>query len=189
MKQYLLLVLTTIISYCAVGQEDALIIKEATKINRQLIPGPVMDSLHQLFPKAMPIEYYSMSPISAKNAWAVAGADSLVSYSDSTSYYLIVIKKAGIKFYSLFSASGVLIMTKLKENVTVLPGTVQESMREIRKDYPGYKVRSADCYKNEDRARQLYYEVIAERGQHQQRFFYDVGGTLVKIDVIRRETN
>jgi hypothetical protein len=189
MKQYLLLVLTIIISFYAIGQEDALIIKESTKINRQLIPGPVMDSLHQLFPKAMPIEYYSMSPASAKNAWAVAGADSLVSYHDSTDYYLIVIKKAGIKFYSLFSASGVLIMTKLKENVTVLPGTVQESMKEIRKDYPGFKVRSADCYKNEDRARQLYYEVIAERGNNQQRFFYDEGGTLVKIDIIRRETN
>lgn len=189
MKQYLLLVLTIIISWYAVGQEDALIIEGSTKINRQLIPGPVMDSLHQLFPKAVPIEYYSMPPASAKNAWAVAGADSLVSYSDPTDYYLIVIKKAGIKFYSLFSANGVLIMTKLKENMTVLPGTVQESMKGIRKDYPGFKVRAADCYKNEDRTRQLYYEVIAERGNNQQRFFYDVGGTLVKIDVIRRETN
>jgi hypothetical protein len=186
MKQFLLLLLITGINYNAVAQEDAFVIKEATKINRQLIPAPVMDSLHRLFPKSTPIEYYAVPPATAKNAWAVADADSLVSYSDSTSYYLLVLKRDDYKFYSLFSATGVLIMTKQPEDLTYLPGTVKESLKGIRKDYPGFKIRNSSFYRNENRTRQMYYEVIAERGNHQQRFFYDAGGILVKIDAIQR---
>ena len=186
MKQYLLLMLTIVSFYYAVGQEDELVTKGSTKINRQLIPKSVIDSLNTNFPQSVAIEYYSMPPYVAKNAWAIAEADSLVSYRDTTLYYLFVVKRNNLKFYGVFSASGQLIMTKLREDVAVLPGEVQESMKEIRKDYPGFKVRSSSCYKNEGKSRQLYYEVVAERGNSQQRFFYDVAGTLVKIDVIRR---
>lgn len=185
MKQYLLSMLTIACFYYAAGQEDQLIIHEATKINRQLVPRQVMDSLHKIFPHTVAIEYYSMPPAAARNGWAVP-VDSLVAYTDTADYYLIVNKKGDIKFYSLFAANGALLMTKLKEDVTYLPGLVKESMKDIQADYPGYKVRSAICYRNENRSRHLYYEVIAERGINQQRFFYDPAGTLVKIDIIRR---
>lgn len=186
MKQYMLLILTIASFYSAVGQEDELVIKGTTKINRQLTPKSVIDSLYARFPQSVAIEYYSMPPFVAKNTWAIAEADSLVSYQDTLNYYLLVVKRNNLKFYSVFSAGGQLIMTKLKEEVAELPNEVLASMKDIRKDYPGYKVRSSTCYKNEGLARQPYYEVVAERGNSQQRFFYDVAGTLVKIDVIRR---
>lgn len=187
MKQYLLLLLSIACFCYAFGQEDAFVVKETTKINRQLIPKPVIDSLNKIFPRSVAIEYYSMPPYVAKNAWAIAEVDSLVSYRDTSNYYLIVIKRGDLKFYGAFSAMGQLIMTKKKETTDLLPGVVQHSMRSIRKDYPGYRVRSSSCYMNESQAKQLYYEVVAERGPNQQRFFYDAGGTLVKIDVIRRD--
>ena len=186
MKQLSLLALSIACFYYAAGQEDALIIKEATKINRQLIPQQVMDSLHKLFPQTLAIEYYSMPPAAARNAWAVP-ADSIIAYTDTTNYYLLVNKNGDTKFYSLFAANGTLIMTKLKGDVTHLPDMVKASMKDIQADYPGYKVRSATCYRNENRSRHLYYEVIAERGINQQRFFYDPAGTLVKIDVIKKD--
>lgn len=187
MKQYLLLVLSIAICSYVAGQEDALVVKETTKINRQLIPKPVLDSLNKIFPRSVAIEYYAMPPYVAKNAWAIAEVDSLVSYRDTTSYYLLVIKRGNMKFYSVFSATGQLIMTKKKETAAILPTVVQQSMQDIRRDYPGYKVRSSSCYTNESQSRQLYYEVVAERGANMQRFFYDSGGTLVKIDVVRRD--
>lgn len=188
MKQYTLLLLMLAYSYYVVGQEDALIIKESTKINRQLVPGPVLDSLHSLFPGAIGIEFYNVPPMTARNSWAV-DCDSLVPYNDSLQYYLVVCKRGELKFYSMFTAEGLLIMTKQKDEVTELPVEVRQSLKDIRKDYPGFKVRSSGYYRNENRDRHLYYEVIAERGNRQQRFFYDGVGTLVKIDVIQRESN
>ncbi|WP_315815170.1 hypothetical protein [Paraflavitalea speifideaquila] len=169
MKPFFLLLFFTITAYYAIAQEDAFVINEATKINRQLVPAPVIDSLHRLFPKATPIEFYTVPPATAKNAWA--DADTMVSYSDPASFYLLVLKRGDQKFYSLFSATGLLIMTKQQEDLTYLPGTVKESLKGIRKDYPGFKVRSSRFYRNESRARQMYYEVIAEKGNNQQRFF------------------
>lgn len=187
MKQYLLLMLSIAICGYVSGQEDVLVVKETTKINRQLIPTRVIDSLNKIFPRSVAIEYYAMPPYVAKNTWAIADVDSLVSYRDTTDYYLLVLKRGDLKFYSVFSATGQLIMTKKREDATILPDLVQHSMLEIRRDYPGFKVRSSSCYTNENQSKQLYYEVVAERGANMQRFFYDAGGTLVKIDVVRRD--
>lgn len=185
MKQYLFFLVSLCSFYGAQAQEDQLIVQEATKINRQLVPATVMDSLHQLFPHMLPIEYYTLPPVAARNAWAVP-ADSLVPHTDSSEYYLIINKRSDLKLYTLFANDGHLIMTKLREDVSILPDVVMTSIKELRTDYPGYKIRSTACYRNEDRDRRLYYEVIAERGINQQRFFYDPEGTLVKIDIIRR---
>lgn len=189
MKQFLLLALGIAFFGYVSGQEDALVVKEATKINRQLIPPPVFDSLQKFFPRSLVIEYYTMPPHVAKNTWAIADVDTLVSYRDTTDYYLLVVKRGDLKFYSVFSATGQLIMTKKREDATILPAVVLHSMEGIRRDYPGYKVRSTACYTNESQSKQRYYEVVAERGANQQRFFYDAGGTLVKIDVIRRNND
>lgn len=184
MKNYLLL-LTIIASLnYAVGQEDELIINGTIKINRQLTPPQVIDSLYKIFPKAMILEYYQMPAYAARNGWTVAETDSLVSYG-APDCYLIIIKRGDLKFYSLFSAEGLMVMTKLRENVTELPPDIKASLKTIQQDYPGYKVRSTAYYKNQDRSRHLYYEIIAERGTHQQRFFYELNGTLVKSEGVR----
>lgn len=185
MKQLTLVLLLLTYIHCAVGQEDALITQESTKINRQLVPPPVLDSLRNLFPQTIGIEFYSVPPAIARNIWAVM-ADSLVPYNDSLQYYLVVCKKGLDKFYSVFAADGFLLMTKQKDDVAQLPVVVKESMKDIRKDYPGFKILSSGYFRNEDRDRHTYYEVIAERGSLRQRFFYDGGGTLVKIDLAQR---
>lgn len=185
MKQFLFILFFFCSCYVVLAQEDRLIVQEATKINRQLVPAPVMDSLYKIFPRTQAIEYYSMPMMAARNAWAVP-ADSLVPYTDTAGYYLIVNKKGDQKFYTLFAADGDLVMMKLREELSYLPELVQASMRALRKTYPGYRINASACFKNEDRGRRLYYEVIAERGVNRQRFFYDPEGTLVKIDIIAR---
>lgn len=186
-KQFLLIPVIACFMY-AMGQEDELIISGTTKINRQLTPQPVIDSFYKTFPQAIALEYYQVSSYAARSAWTVDEADSLVSLGDENCY-LLIIKRDGLKFYSLFSAGGELVMTKLKEeDVTALPSPVQASLRTIHKDYPGYRIRSQAFYKNQDHARHLYYEVIAERGNQLQRFFYARNGTLVKSEGIVKES-
>lgn len=184
MKKYLLLFTAiTCITY-AMGQEDELIIYGTTKINRQLTPQPVIDSFYKTFPKAMALEYYQVPSYAAQSGWTVATEDSPAAYG-SADCYLLIVKKNGLKFYSLFSATGELVMTKLREDVEALPAPVKESLKTIPKDYPGYKVRSQAYYKTRDRFRHMYYEIIAERGNHQQRLFYGLDGTLVKSEGLK----
>lgn len=186
MKKHLLFLTAITCFLYAIGQEDELIIHGTTKINRQLTPQLVIDSFYKTFPQAIALEYYQVPFYAARSGWIVDEADSLLEYGDADCY-LLIIKKNGLKFYSLFSADGELVMTKLKAaDVTALPSPVQAALRTIHKDYPGYRVRSEIYYKTQDHSRHLYYEIIAERGNQQQRFFYAMNGTLVKSEGIAK---
>lgn len=176
----LLWLLATLSPVLFVSAQDDIVITGTKKITKQLTPQQVIDSLNKRFPDAESVQYYQ--PTSGiQNGWAVTEEDNLQAGSE-LDYYTISFKRNGLKYYGLYKKDGTLVQSKVEESVASLPEPIQNSIKEISKDHPGYTIVSKTYYKNQNYSKSKeYYEVIAEKGKVTKRLYYSADGILQKV--------
>jgi len=181
MKKYLLLPVLALSSLGLWAQND-LVIKGTKKIDKQMTPQQVIDSLHKRFPNAEAVQYYHVPASAARaNGWNVTEEDNLSSNAE-VDYYEISFKREGLHYYGLYDRNGQLLKAKIQQNVTTLPDPVVASLKELGKKYPGYKVVSKTFYKTQNYAKSKeYYEVVAQNGSKKKIVTYSADGTILKV--------
>lgn len=181
MNKFLLLLAGMLVCLHSISQEDEIITSGTTKINRQLTPKLIMESLSRSFPGAITIEYFVAGGNDVKEGWAITEEESNACV-DGWAYYIISFKRADRKYYGLFAENGQLVMVKLKQDLSELPDPVKESLRSMGKEYHGYRFLSKTYYKNQNQSGHTEYcEIIAERGKEKKRLFYHLDGTLATV--------
>ena len=181
MKKYLFLLAGTLVYLHSFSQEDEVITSGTTKINRQLTPRQIIDSLNKTFPDAITIEYFMTPGDAVRHGWTITEEDDQAC-EEEFAYYIISFKRADLKYYGLFAADGKLLMVKLKQDLSGLPDPVKQSLQSLNKKYHGYRLLSKTYYKNQNQSRHTeYYEVIAQRGSDRKRLFYNMDGTLATV--------
>jgi hypothetical protein len=170
MKKYLLLLAGMLESLHSFSQEDEVITSGTTKINRQLTPQQIIDSLNKTFPDAIAIEYFMTPGDAVKEGWTITKDDQAC--EEDFAYYIISFKRAYLKYYGLFAPDGKLLIVKIKQDLWGLPDPIKQSLLSLGKGYQGYRLLSKTYYKNENQySHTEYYEVIAQRGSDRKRLF------------------
>lgn len=181
MKKYLSLLAAIALFSTAFAQDDELIIHGTTKVNKNLAPKVVIDSLNKTFPNAKAVQYYKTPKDAAKEGWTVT-EDNDLGPDDEIDYYTISFNRNNMKYYGLYKANGHLVSSRLKQNVNNLPAAIKSSMKMLGTQYPGYKVLSKTYYKNLNHTKKKeYYEIVAEKGNDKKRLYYAADGTLIKV--------
>ncbi|MDF2191579.1 hypothetical protein [Paraflavitalea sp. CAU 1676] len=181
MKKYLFLLIAMAWISHSFAQDDDIVIRGTSKINKNLTPKVVIDSLNKKFPNAKAVQYYKTPADAAKNGWTITTENDLDA-SDEIDYYTISFKRDNMKYYGLYKANGELVTSKLAQSVKTLPAPIQTSLKSLSTQYPGYKVISKTYYKNTNYSKHKeHYEIIAEKGKEQKRLYYDGEGNLVKV--------
>ncbi|HET6994316.1 MAG TPA: hypothetical protein VFI06_04995 [Chitinophagaceae bacterium] len=180
MKRYSLLPVFMLFFIFLRAQND-ITITGTKKISKSMTPQQVVDSLNKHFPDAKSIQYYKGSADATKRGWTVTEEDNLDPGSE-VDYYTISFNRQGLKYYGLYEKDGTLVKAKIEQNVESLPDTIKHSLRNLSKQYPGYKVVSKKYYKNQNYTKSKeYYEIVAQKGNAKKTLFYSPDGTLVKV--------
>lgn len=181
MKKYLFLLTAFALFSSASAQDDEIVIHGTSKINKNLAPKVVVDSLNKTFPNAKAVQYYKTPKDAAKNGWTVT-EDNELGADDDIEYYTISFTRDNLKYYGLYKANGELVSSRMRQDVNKLPDPIRSSLKALDAQYPGYKVLSKTYYKNTNHSQKKeYYEVIAEKGKDKKRLFYRADGTLIKV--------
>lgn len=181
MSRSLLLLAGMLVYLHSISQEDGIITSGTTKISRQLTPKPIIESLARAFPDAVTIEYFITEGGTAREGWTITEEEG-DACEGGIACYIISFKRADLKYYGLFAQDGQLIMLKVKQDFSELPGPVKESLKCLGRDYQGYRLLSRTYYKNENQIKRAeYYEVVAEKRKEKKRLFYKIDGTLATV--------
>ena len=182
MKKYSLLAVVILICSLSFAQDDAVIIKgtNTSKITKDMTPQQVIDELNKRFPDAKSIEYFKVPQDAVKKGWNITEEDNLD--GATVDYYTISFKRENLKYYALFNPDGTMVKSRLEENSVTLPEPIKNSLKDLKTQYPTYKLESKTFYRNTDYSKQKeYYEIVAKDGKKQKRIFYNADGTIIKI--------
>ena len=161
MKKYLFLLFCFAYTTAVLAQVDEKVITGSNKINKQLTPQQVIDSLNKRFPNAKAVQYYQTSPEAVKAGWNIEEEDNLPADAE-IDRYTISFKRDDFKYYALFKADGTLIMSKYEERDSELPEAVVNAVKALAAEkYKDYKLLSKAHYKqvNHNNSKD-YYEII-----------------------------
>src|SRR5258708_3170324 len=147
MKKYFVLTCMTLFFIRSFSQDNALVITGTGKINKNLAPHEIVDTLKKIFPDAKAVKYYKLPAEAAKNGWTISQEDNLEA-GDVVDYYTISFKRSDIHYYALFTADGTLVRSKMQQKVDKLPDPIKMSLKTLLQDHPDYKVVSKTFYKN-----------------------------------------
>lgn len=183
MKKYSLLAVAALICSLSFAQDDAIIIKGtgSSKITKDMTPQQVIDTLNKRFPDAKSVEYFKVPPDAVQKGWNITEEDNL-DPNATIDYYTVSFKRENMKYYALFNPDGTLVKSRLQESSVSLPESIKTSLKDLKTQYPTYKLVSKTYYRNTDHSKQKeYYEIVAKDGKKQKRIFYNADGTLIKI--------
>jgi hypothetical protein len=161
--------------------QDEITITGTNRINKKLTPQQVIDSLEARFPDAKSVVYYKIPADAAKKGWTIT-VDDNIDEEASIEYYTIKFKRHDFQYYGLYKPDGTLVMSKYKETITHIPESIKESLQQLSKQYPGYKVKSKTYYRNTSYSNSKeYFEFMASNGKNKKKVIYDGDGVLVKV--------
>jgi hypothetical protein len=183
MKKYSLLAFAISVCSLSFAQDDAIIIKGtgSAKITKDMTPTQVVDSLNKRFPDAKSVEYFKVPADAVAKGWHITEEDNL-DPSATIDYYTITFKREDMKYYALYNPDGTLIKSRLEESSVTLPEPIKASLKDLKTQYPTYKLSSKTFYRNTDYGKKKeYYEIVAKDGKKQKRIFYNADGTIIKI--------
>jgi hypothetical protein len=181
MKQLLFVIAAALASLGALSQDEAVIIRGSTKIDRNMTSQQVIDSLNARFPNAHAVKYFKIPPDAVNKGWTVSREDNLGT-NEAIDYYTVTFKREGFNYYALFQADGTLVRSKHEEKVDQLPDAVKFSIKALQEQHPGYKVVSKKYFRNiSGSTDEEYFEVIAQKDQVKKSLYYKADGTLLEI--------
>ena len=181
MKKYFALAFMALVFSKSFSQNDAVVITGTGKINKNMAPHEIVDTLIKIFLDAKAVKYYKIPADAAKNGWTISQDDNLGA-GDVVEYYTISFKRSDMHYYGLFKADGTLVKEKMEQKVDKLPEPIKMSIETLKKDHPDYKVVSKTFYKNIDNnSNEEYYEILAKNGKDDKKLYYKPDGTLIKI--------
>ena len=179
MKKYLIAQIIFLMPFLLQAQD--LVIKGTKEVTKKFTPQQVIDSLAKTFPDAKSVRYFKADHEVTQRGWSVTTEDNLPSEAD-VEYYTIAFKQKGLQYYGLYSQQGELLECKIEQKESELPPAVVANLKELAKDYPGYKVVSKNYYKTQNYSKSKeYYQVTAKKGNESKVFYYSPTGELLKV--------
>ena len=181
MKPLLFVIAAAVAALEARSQDEAVIIRASTKLDKNMTSQQVIDSLNARFPNAHAVKYFKIPPDAVNKGWTVSKDDNLGTH-ETIDYYTVTFKRDGFNYYALFRADGTLVRSKHEENIDQLPDAVKFSIKSLQDQHPGYKIVSKKYFRNINGSTdEEFYEVIAQKGDEKKSLYYKADGTLLEI--------
>jgi hypothetical protein len=164
MKNLTVVIIALAVCVTSFAQEKVLKEMKAEKINKSAAPEAVVVQAQKDFPKATPVQYYSVGETSKSEDWKISEEVNF-DQGDKVQHYGVHLQGEGGEYQALYDDNGKLVMSKQYEKDTALPKPIAET---LSKDFPGAKAKSDGHVKviHHSGVKKEYYDVVLEDGKH-----------------------